>query len=368
MNLLAKSLVVLSAMIFSSGPQAARAAEKSDTPFLPETVWAAPGIECNIYFNNLALPHPEALFWDVSCEKGRQMQGCWIWTPEPADAGILPLELVGFDSEDQKAAQGKTAIRVANAKAGAGQHIRALVIGDSLTASGLYTQELLKRFEGPDQPVLTLLGTRGEGSNRHEGYPGWTWRRFLSPAPANGTPSPFLFEGKPDFSEYLRTHCEGTPPEFILIFLGTNDVFGLTDANRTATIDKVLADAERMLGVIRSGAGTSKIGLVLPLPPASQDAFGTNYACGETRRNYYQSVKQYIAAMQHRFGGREKDGIYLVPAFLGFDSEQGYPTKQQPVHARSDRTILRQVNALHPDIPGYRQVADAIYAWMKNML
>lgn len=369
MNLLTKSLLTLVLGAFLGGPLIAQAAEYHDEGLVPPgKVWAAPKIECNIYFSNLLLPRSEVLSWDVTCAKGKQMQVRWTFTPEPADKGAFPLELVGFNSEEKKVTSGKTTVLVARENAGVGRNIRLLIIGDSLTASGLYTRELLRLFDGPNEPKLTLLGTQGEESNRHEGYPGWTWRRFLHPGPVNGAQSPFLFDGKLDFSEYIRTHCEGNPPEFILVFLGTNDVFGLTDANRAATISKVLADAENMLGLIRSGAENAKVGLVFPLPPASQDAFGMNYACGETRRDFFRSVKQYASEMQRRFGGREEEGIYIVPAYLGFDSEQGYPTELQPAHAHSDTRIVRQSNAVHPSVPGYRQVADVIYSWIKNML
>lgn len=367
MNLPQKFLLALSITAFLSAPQTAPAAESPDLT-LPDTIWAAPKIESNIHFRNLLTPHPENLSWDVTCKLGRQMESRWTLTPKPDDQGRFPLELVGFNSGDQKVVSGSTTLQIADGKAGAGQEIHLLTIGDSLTAGGLYTRELLKLFEGPDEPKLVLLGTRGEGNNRHEGYPGWTWRKFLEPGPADGVQSPFLIDGKWDFSEYIRHSCGNTPPEFIVIFLGTNDMFGLTDTNRAATITKVVADAEKLVAAIRSGAEKAKIGLVFPLPPASQDAFGTNYACGETRRNYYRSIKHYASEMQRQFGEREKDGLYIIPAYLGFDSEQGYPTEQQPVHARSEGTTARQMNALHPAVSGYRQVADTIYSWMKNLL
>lgn len=348
-------------------------ADQSRSPetslLLPATVWAVPRVECNLYFNSLLPLASRPLFWDVSCQKGRQMQARWTWTPGSEEAGSTPLEITATDDSDQKIAAGKTTVRVAQEKAGAGKPIRILIVGDSLTASGMYTGELLKLLAGPNEPSPTLLGTQGDAKgNRHEGYPGWTWRRFLTINPTAGPPSPFVFDGKINFSEYLRTHCEGTPPDFIVVFLGTNDVFGLSEAARATAIAQVLADAERLIGILRAGAPQAAIGLVIPLSPASQDAFGANYGSGETRRGYVKSLQLYTTEFLKRFDAREGENIHIIPAALNFDSENGYPVEQQSVHARSDAKVTRQINAVHPAVQGYRQVADAIFAWIKNSL
>ncbi len=190
---------------------------------LPPVIYAAPGREANLYFDNVVLAPPGRQYlFDVNCAKGRQQEERWTWTPAENENGDYALTLEVRDTNDKVIAQGKTVVRVAKALAGQGKPLSVLVIGDSLTGASIYTDELLKLFATPGNATLKLLGTHkpagtAEG-NVHEGYGGWTFGRFMTQYVAtpqerrNMGSSPFVFlqEGKPvfDFPRCVRAWAE----------------------------------------------------------------------------------------------------------------------------------------------------------------
>jgi lysophospholipase L1-like esterase len=56
--------------------------------------------------------------------------------------------------------------------------------------------------------------------------------------------------------------------------------------------------------------------------------------------------------MISRFGGRERDGIHLVPVELNIDPFDGYPVN----------------NGVHPNPSGYAQIGASFYSWLKSWL
>lgn len=351
---------------------------------LPPVVHAVPGIEANLYFDNIVLAPPgRALLFDVTCARGQQQEERWTFTPAEGDVGEFPLSVTVRDLDDRVVATAQTTVRVAAGNAGAGGSLTLLCIGDSLTHASVYTAELLKLFGTSGNPSLRLLGTHhvkdtAEG-NVHEGYGGWKYQDFVTKYEPNPEPgshakrsSPFVFADDKgpvfDFGRYVKEQLGGTPPDFVTIFLGPNDVFGSTDENLEETITRVMGYADKLLAGIRAAAPRAKIGLLPPVPPtASQDGFGANYGCSQTRWQYRKNQHRLVEAMLARYSGREADGVCVVPAYASFDSVHNYPVDPgSRLHARSTETIPRVTNALHPALSGYRQIADSIYCWIKG--
>jgi lysophospholipase L1-like esterase len=274
-------------------------------------------------------------------------------------------------------------VRVLPAAAGRDRAVTALLIGDSLTHASCYSEELLKLCAA-EGPQLTLRGTHHvEGfsaANVHEGYGGWTFRAFVSKYEPNPEPgsysqrsSPFVFleDGQPtfDFPRYVREHCEGQPPDFVTVALGCNDTFGASEDHLEETIDQMFGCADQLLTGIRQAGPETAIGLFLLVPPAaSQDNFGANYACGQTRWQCRRNQHRVVERMLATYGGREKENIFLIPAYVNLDTVHNFPTATGPANARSDFPITRGVNGVHPAPAGYYQMADTLYAWLKGRL
>ena len=357
--------------------------------FLPEHLYAVPGIECNIYFRNifLAVNHANYSF-DVTCKFGRHDLKRWRYTPKAEDAGkSFPLT-IEVSNGREIVASGKTTVHVAPADAGKGREVVILIVGDSLTNATIYPTRIHKLCQGANNPKLVMLGThRGSarpplpGGVAHEGYGGWKWESFLTrwkeidPATKPRAITVFyskskfltLKDGKPVFSlaAYLKKNNFKTP-DVITFQLGVNDVFGATDANRDKMIAQILDNADQLIANFRKEAPNALIGVGFVTPGANQDAFGHNYKCGQTAWGYYVNHFRLNQAMAKRFAGRNK--LVMIPGNVNLDTENNFPTVKEAVNAQNPAVTVRQSNGVHPAVSGYNQMGDVYYAWLKYQL
>lgn len=352
--------------------------------FLPDTIYAVPGIETNVYFDNVTLVlNPENFAFDVTCDKGVQQSERWTFMPEDADVGSHTFVLEVRDSANEIIARDSSALVVIPRDAKNGKAVSALLIGDSLTHASVYSQHLLDLCATPGNPALTLIGSHvpdeGKPLNRHEGYGGWTAQRFA--AHFTGTArggdykergSPFLYpneagEPKLDFQRYCDDVAGGTHPDVVTIFLGCNDTFSATDETIAARIEDMFTYLDQLLAAIRTASSETRIGLIVPVPPAaSQDAFGADYKNGQTRWQYKRNQHAVVRAMYERYGQGEAGAIALIPAFVNLDCERNYPSATEPWNARTELEAIRQNNGVHPNANGYRQIGDSIFGWLKS--
>lgn len=393
MNQLLKALLGI-AIVFAGGGVVTLSAQEtvrsSVRLLLPPSIPAVVGIECNVYFDNIVLvPNPANVVFDSVCSKGRQQAERWTWTPTDVDVGEHPLQVDVRDAENRLIASARTVVRVVAADQNAGRELSVLCVGDSLTHASVYTQRLLDLSAHPGHPKLKLVGSHWLGeppnANRHEGYGGWTARRFAThfteTARTGGYAqrgSPFLYRGGDgklslDFSRYCHDVNEGRPPDVVTIFLGPNDIFSYNDDTIETGIDDMLSHFDALLNMFRRDAASTRVAVLLPVPPAaSQDAFGANYASGQTRWQYKRNQHRLVERMLERYSGSEAiakfgDKLHLVPTYVGLDCARNYPTETVAANATSDLKIVRQNNGVHPASVGYAQIGDMLFAWLKSL-
>lgn len=150
---------------------------------LPPFIYAVEGRECNVYFDNLMVG-ADSLSFDAtsSSDSGQQQNERWTWTPAaPIQSGSISISAVDRRSGGTLTSKAATQ-RAAAATAGAGLTKKVMVIGDSLVNAGVITQTLLD-IATTDAMGVTLLGTRGSGTNKHEGRGGWTVAYYTSAGP-----------------------------------------------------------------------------------------------------------------------------------------------------------------------------------------
>ncbi|MHB9138296.1 MAG: SGNH/GDSL hydrolase family protein [Victivallaceae bacterium] len=350
---------------------------------LPPAVYAVPGQEMNIYFDNIILAvNYNAYVFDVSCAKGRQDKNRWRFTVKPEDIGKYPWKIEIYNASNELVAEGQTEIIVSPADAGSGKTISLLLVGDSLTNSSIYPNELYELFHKPGNPKVTFIGShsgngKAPGNFAHEGYGGWKWETFLTNYTSiqnnYRAKSKFLVEknGAPalDFKAYCDQYAGGKTPDFITVMLGTNDVFNAKEDNLEATIDQILKNADKLLAEFQKVAPDAQIGLALTIPPAAtQDAFGSNYQCGQTRWQYRRNQYRLVERMIEKYGNGQCRNISLIPAYLNLDCENNFPVIVEPVNSRNKTAVSRQNNGVHPAAEGYLQIADSFYAWFKFKL
>lgn len=351
---------------------------------LPPVLYAVAGQELNLFFDSVILAPPGRRYLiKITCAKGKQQAERWVFTPTDQDVGNFTLAMELRDLDDHVVATGRVSVHVASAARLKGRDISLLAIGDSLTEASAYTGELLALGARLEGSRLTLAGTHhsgGEPGNVHEGYSGWKYEYFLSrfdphrdPSASGKGTSPFVYDvnGKPvfDLPRYFKETCGDHPPNAITVFLGTNDVFAAKDQDRAKVVADVLAQAQTFVGALRKAVPAAKIGVLGPLAPAGQDAFGENYGCAYDAWTYRKNQDQLLQALLTAFSGRQAEGIYFVPAYASFDPAHDYPLgASTPTNARSPDSIQRQNNAVHPADSGYKHIADSIFAWLINVL
>ena len=350
---------------------------------LPPAIHAVVGVEMNVYFDNVVLAiRPEAYAFDVNCPLGIQQNERWTLTPSADQVGSHPFELTVRDDRNQVLARGRSIVNVVPADAGADRPVTMLVIGDSLTHASVYTQRLLDLCKAPGNPKLTLVGsfhpTDPTSVNRHEGYGGWTAERFATfyrdtarQGDVGQRGSPFLYQdpgGQPklDFARYCKQFNGGRGPDFVAILLGCNDTFSQTDETIESRIDAVLGHYDTLIGMIHGVRPDTRIGLMLTVPPAAtQDAFGGNYRCDQTRWQYKRNQHRLVERLLAKYAGREAEHVYVVPTEVNLDCLHNYPTRTSKCNAQSEEDTVRLANGVHPAASGYRQIGDTLYAWLK---
>ena len=348
--------------------------------FLPEVIYAVPGVEMNVYFNNLVLlVHSANYVFDVNCSKGRNDQQRWRFVPSEKDIGTYDWEIRVFGQQGL-VAQGSCKLVVSALNTVENRPLSVLVVGDSLTAATAYPARIFALSKNPGKLAMKMIGSRGNGPERsavpgdvaHEGYGGWTWNSF-----ASGKNSKFLrfpdgdstASGTLDFQAYLDQYNEGKAPDVITIMLGINDIFGAQDENIDSKIDAIFAKMELLLAEFRRVAPQAAIGVALIPPGAgSQDAFGANYACGQTRWQYLKNQFHYNQALVAKFKTANPQGISLIPVFSNLDCVNNYPQLTSAINDGNTAQITRLNNGVHPSVAGYNQIGDTIFSWLQHQL
>ncbi|QDV53435.1 SGNH/GDSL hydrolase family protein [Gimesia fumaroli] len=351
---------------------------------LPEIIYAVPGMETNIYFDNVCLVlNPANYVFDVHCNRGHLQNERWTFTPEEKEVGDYKFTLNVLDQKNQIVASKESRLRVVPQDAGKEKTASILMIGDSLTHNSIYpkhVRDLSQKFQGPALKLIGSHNPKNEEGVQHEGYGGWTAVRFATHFKETARTgnyrergSPFLYadqEGKPklDFPRYCKEFNAGTAPDLVTIFLGPNDVYSATDETIAERTDTMINHLDILVKMIHDFNPQTKIGLMLPVPPAAtQDAFSTTNGRGQTRWQYKRNQHHVVERLNSHFGAKEKQQIYLVPTHLNLDCVHNYPAKSVPFNAHNPEKTVRQNNAVHPATSGYLQIGDSLFAWIKEV-
>lgn len=341
---------------------------------LPPVWYGTPGVPVSLYYDNVVLTeHPEALRFEVKCDLGQSEARRWTVTPEDKDVGEHAMEVVVRDAAGKELERGQTRLRVAPRDAGKGRDLKLLIVGDSLTAATAYPNEIARLLSLPGNPGWMMYGQHRPASAQpgvaHEGYGGWTWTAFLTryEPKEERTPdgkgwkkrsSPFVYldgQGKPalDVARYLKEQGGEEKPDVVTFLLGINDCFSAKPENPDATIDTMFTNAEKLVAAFRAASPRTVIAIGLTTAPNSREgAFLANYKGKYPRWGWKRIQHRLVQRQLAQFGGREKDGIYVVPTELNVDPVEGYPAD----------------NAVHPNAVGYAQIGSSFYGWLKHWL
>ena len=341
--------------------------------YLPPRLYAVPGQELNIYFDNLSvLPLPGAV--EVVASVGAQFADRYRFIPRPEEAGTHPLRLEWRDAEGKLLASAETEIIVAPAKVDP-RRVKLLMIGDSLTNGTIYPRRIAEALRADKFEVSFTGSHAGAGKPAeadgvvHEGYGGWQFSTFVNrwtPGNAFRARSPFLAApGKLDIPAYFAE--KGGVPDVITVLLGVNDIASCTRDTLPGKLASISRDADTLLNALAEAAPKAKIGIgLIPPPAASQDAFGFNYTTRINRVQYLRNTFALWQMMEKKY--RNHPRFELVPVNVNIDCRNNYPARPTAFNAQNKETYMMQNNAVHPAPSGYRQIGDSFYFWIRNVL
>ena len=330
-------------LLLSAFPAAAAEKTKSLQLTLPPTFYAVPGVEMNFYYDNIVLTEtPEKYRFEVSCKIGTAEQARWTITPTPSDVGQHPLSVKVTDANGTILGTAKTILHVSAANSGSDRDTyRLLIIGDSLTNATIYSNKIAQLLSTPGNPKWQMLGTHKPKSAAagvaHEGYGGWTWKRFVSKYEPNpdGThrkrSSPFVYLGKDskpglDIKRYFKEECDGNTPDAVVIKLGINDCFSAKQDAIDTKIDGMFTQADILIKALQAAAPQAEVGICLTTPGNSrQEAFFANYKDHYSRWGWKKIQHRLVQRQIEKFAGREKQNLFIVPTELNLDIVNGYP-------------------------------------------
>lgn len=318
---------------------------------LPSTLAFLTGREGTVYFDN-TIPFADA--------------GSYRWTASPADLGsstadrwslvangplpVTSLTIAAYDDHSgELVGSASAAITVVDTAAGAGRSTSVILVGDSLTSTGALSAQLAAIAAG-DAMRLELLGTRGIPPYLHEGRSGWKVPYYTSSyADAAGT-NPFWnpVTGGLDFGGYLERHAIPRP-DWVLILLGTNDVLlAKTDAEVFATAAAAFEGLDRLVESIHAASPEARVGLLTPPPPSANETDFAVFGATQTRARFKRNILLWNTKLVERFQDAAPGGVLVVPTHISIDVQRN------------------MADALHPLTAGYRQIAEATWAFLKG--
>lgn len=371
--------------------------------FVPETLYAAPGVECNVFFARIfeSVKYSNYAFEAIS-EKGNFWEDRWSWTPKAADAGKSVQVVFRAHSDAGLVDCATTTVAVAKSPA-AGLKSRRISLA-LLTASSSncrYQDRLRKQmldagFSGY-APVGSHTGTSAsmecdpEKGAPHDGYGGFAWgdfvnrwtvsvdeidnvqseaereqlRKFGYKIPAGQewrkallkSPLVKMENGRKivDVQRWLDKINGGAAPDYILIILGGNGVSIIPAEKIEAAVDRQIENAKVLIGHLRAACPKTRIAVGQSFGGSIlQAGWGKNYGAkisafqGNLNRiRYDRAIKRHVETCG--------DGnVVFVPFSHGIDPVRAYPRTE------------KDGNALHGTELSGRQAGDALFAWLLN--
>ena len=144
------------------------------TIVMPPKIYALAGIESHIYPEHLVIDDFTLYNHKVSAYRGQHKNRGFVWTPTIMDsAGDYGVTWSLFDKQTAgELATASTKITLVDKNKDSGVTKKVMVIGDSYINGGVITQQILD-VAANDVTKVQLIGTRGDGLNKHEGRSGW---------------------------------------------------------------------------------------------------------------------------------------------------------------------------------------------------
>jgi lysophospholipase L1-like esterase len=323
------------------------------------------GIQSNVYYQNIVRYYNTKMLQMVEGSSSQNyipFEYFARYTPSENSATDIDYKLHFYlgDAKNRDLETPWIHVDIVPKSSGSGITKKVMLIGDSITAYGIYSGELVNMFSN-DVMNITLLGTQGSGANKTEGRYGW--RAYTYCRCANGSDdvsslegtNPFYNNGHFDFSKYM-TDQGYTGVDYVFINLGTNDLVRgnhASDADLKSYFDEMITSIHTY---------NSNIKIVVWLPP-TRALYVNNNLSGIN--NALRMNKLLI----DWYKNKESDKLFLCPVYINIDPYHDYNFTESNVSARnSSFTFDYCTDNVHPSDAGFYKIADMIYSEIKYLV
>lgn len=234
--------------------------------------------------------------------------------------------------------------------------ISALVIGDSRVSDGT----LVNRLKSTWGASLTLIGTKKTAAgNAHEGRGAWSTSNYLSYASAVKQDNAFFNPKTSEFDfDYYLTANGFECPDLVVFYLGANDGYSALSVNNYSRLVESVTAAGKSRGKqVRVFIMTEYL--------APADGFCLGYAFDAAFTRHAQAG--YFERLTQAFGGREAEGIYIIPANLVINEQDDRVREEVRLSDYSDTGRLMITDVVHLSKTGYIKQADVISAYVNSI-
>lgn len=179
--------------------------------------------------------------------------------------------------------------------------------------------------------------------------------------------NPFWFDGALDFGRYISSNSLATP-DVVIVHLGVNDSFGrTTDTEVVTAANAAFAKLDNLIDNIKIKNPAMIVAVVAPNTYADQDSYGFNYGCNYTSWRTIRNMVLWNKELYKYYGAKEAQKVYPLAAGLNVDTVNNFPTTTRTVNSHNDTVITVQNNSVHPASSGYKQIGDAMFAFIKSV-
>lgn len=289
--------------------------------------------------------------------------------------GDYPLTLKVYDDNMNLVWTGSSTVKVSDNNIASQLNI--IPIGDSLTN----LKPWLNEVQSLSDNKIKFIGTRGRSDQtiRCEGRSGLTALgyntdfnytfdyNYVGNPEINSNVNPF-YDGTRFNLAYYNTYQGPTVgiADAVILFLGTNDVFGSYTAEQSADHIKTLVDN------IRTDYEDLPIFVCNTIYRSNQNGYYSTGGQGYTAAPGWcfdsdMRIMNFQNALKTALTGYTN--LHLVPLSVCMDREYDFGNIPTPVNPRlTDVTINIPNESVHPQYPGYMQIADVMYSSFVNHL
>ena len=328
--------------------------------FLPKNIYCAIGRTIELYNEQVCLnAHKYNIQW--VCPVGKSLKR--KFQINGASEGEHTLSFLVFDDYKNLLYAEEAKLKVV--KAEISNTIKIVPVGDSLTNSKQWLSEvenLSSNIEFVGSYQWTMNDSEGDShSGGHEGRSGFSAKDYATGAvyTYGGESTPNIWWNGSRFSFNAFKSASGLTPNVIQIWVGTNGI-ALNNEENAGYI-------KTMVDNIRKDDATIPIIICNTIYKGNQDGIGNQvgadgYSAQGGQWKYNEDLK--VMDLMRRLDAMLSSyaNLHIINLAVSHDSEYNFGAVPTPVNPRASQTEPMPIEAVHPQVQGYYQIADILFS------